>query len=440
MAKTHGYSAGKFVLQIEGSDAGYLLAVEGGHPFGVVVDEAPDGKRLAGVSYAPIVLDVGASMDPALHEWVAAMLDGTQKAASGAILLLDYDYRERSRIDWKEAVITEVEFPGADASVKDPPRVRVTIQPQSTRTAVGSGAKYQPKSTGKPTAKGSAGSAFRFTVSGLELACIKVAEVAPFAVRHGRERDVADVVFWLAESEAAPFVQWFDDFVINGNNSAGQERTATLSFLGHSLTQELLRIDFRGLGIFRVSHERREAGLDRVSRVKVEMYCQSVRLEPTGDVTPAPQAPAWSAAGQTAATVESFAAAFVAALRPGSGSPPPTQDAVVERLLSSVDPQPRADERERGRAAGRAWAAERARLDELEELAQVVQRDEWTTLALAEGHSLIGFLAAAGELAADEIGPIELKRDGFTSSLAAGAAELYQSVADRLGDRRPPKS
>jgi hypothetical protein len=442
------YSAGKFMMRLDGVDVGFVLSLEGGEAFGEVIDEAPVGgrvgKHLGKVGYAPIVVEVGASMEPAFFDWVTSMLDGTHKAKDGAIVLLDYDSKERARLEWKSALITEVVFPGADGSSKLAGRMRVTIQPEATANAAGSGAKFQSKSAGKMKAILESG--FSFAVSGLELACKKVAKVTPLVVRQTDVfdvLDVADIVFWLPESEAEPFAMWFADFVLNGNNNSARERSATLTFLDPTLKNELMRIEYSGVGIFRMSHERQEASAEVVARVKVEMYCESVRLHPIAAVVdpvpPPPVVPA-PAAVPAMAVVESLAAVLLAALQGGVAPTVTAEDAITERLLGSVAAQPPADERERGRVAGRAWAADHARLDELEATAKLADRDDWSALALADGHSLVVSLAAAGDLAADETGPVDLRRDDFTSGLVAGAAEIYRSVAVRLGERRPPPS
>lgn len=440
------YSAGKFMMRLEGVDVGFLASLEGGEAIGEVIDEAPAGgrvgKHLGKIAYAPIVVEVGASMDRLFYDWVTSMLDGTHKAKNGAILLLDYDSKERARLEWKSAVITEVVFPGADSSAKQPARMRVTIQPEATTNVAGSGVKYQSKYAGKQ--KGFLESGFSFAVSGLELACKKVSKVTPLVVRQTDVLDVADIVFWLPESEAEPFAVWFGDFVLNGNNDPTRERSATLTFLDPSLKNEMMRIEYAGVGIFRMSHERQEASAEVVARVKIEMYCESVRLlHIAAVVDPAPPPPLVAPAPAPVpamAVVESLATALLAALQAGVVPTVTAEDAITERLLGSVAAQPPPDERERGRIAGRTWAAEHARLDELEAMAKLADRDDWSALALADGHSLVVFLAAAGDLAAGETGPIDLRHDDFTSGLVTGAAEIHRSVAVRLDERRPPPS
>lgn len=448
------YSAGKFAMQLDGIDVGFVVTVAGGEPFGAVVAETPVGvtvgKHLGGVHIAPLVVEISASMGEPLRSWISVMLDGTQTPKDGAIAFLDYALREHSRLEFAEALITEVAFPAADASSKESARMRVTIQPESSRFVAGSGVTH-PVPTIAKGHKAWQVSTFWFTVSGLESIGNKVAKVAPMVVRRtvvadatGATRpiamstgvlDVSDVVFWLPESEAAPVETWFEDFVVKGNNDSSNERTASLTFLEPSSRDELLRLELDGVGIFRISHERDEANAGVLARVKVEMYCESVKLAvPTVVATP----PATPSLSPVSAAVESLASALAAALRAGPGSAIPSAEALTERLLASVETAPAGDSHDRGRAAGKKWAMGHARLDELDATAALAERDDWTALALGEGHTLVAFLAANGDLAADESGPVDLARDRFTTGLVAGAADVYRGVAGRIRERRLP--
>lgn len=184
-----------------------------------------------------------------------------------------------------------------------------------------------------------------------------------------------------------------------------------------------------------------------VSRVKVEMYCRTARLPamPQPAVPPPttepPATPPSAGKNGLAATdnardqVEALARALVAAVRVGpawSAEPEPDADAIATRLLTPSEPVAAVDEAARGRSTGRAWAARRARLDELEALAALAARDDWTAVALPEGHTLLEFLAGTGDLDAAETGPIDLRRDEFTAGVVAGAAQTYGEVAPRL--------
>jgi hypothetical protein len=244
--------------------------------------------------------------------------------------------------------------------------------------------------------------------------------------------DVSDLVISMPESAVAPLTAWFDDFVINGNNGAAQERTATLTFVDPSLKTDLFGLEFDGVGIFRISHDRGGNDAAVVARVTVEMYCETVKLASPAAAAPPPPDP-----GAVAPPAVGGAAGAIVDPLPGRpGSPVPSADDIAARLLASVAATPAAGEHQRGQDVGSKWASGRAQLDELEAIFALAGRDDWTALALTEGHSLVAFLAASGDLAADETGPIDLKRDEFTSGLVAGAAAVYREVAPRLDERR----
>ena len=90
--------------------------------------------------------------------------------------------------------------------------------------------------------------------------------------------EVADVALWLPATDAADYVGWFDEFVLRGKNDAGAQRTASLVFLDAGLKADVVRVDLEGVGIHRISREAEPSGLETVPRVKVELYCEALRL------------------------------------------------------------------------------------------------------------------------------------------------------------------
>ena len=299
------YTAGKFAIEVDGSAAGFVISAEGGEPFAPVVAEPPVGilvrKHLLSPQYAPIVVEAGASMAPPFLDWVAAMLDGTQTATDGAIVFLDYAMKEESRLEWTAALITEVAFPAADASSKESARMRVTMQPDSTVVVAGSRA---------PTRRNRERRRRRH--------CSRQTSSSPFGARHrpqhcpggsGRRRwehrcgrrpscsrGLAGPARCLrsrvlaARVRAVSVAPWFEDFVINGNNDSTKERKASLAYLDPSLKDELLRLEFDGVGIHRISPERQEDSAGVVALVKIETYCETVALAKPPAVAPPPEA------------------------------------------------------------------------------------------------------------------------------------------------------
>ena len=74
-------------------------------------------------------------------------------------------------------------------------------------------------------------------------------------------------------------LKWHESFVIDGKNSTDQERTGRLQYLSQDLKTVLLTVNFTGLGIFKLTPEKVEAGSENIRRVRAEMYCENIQLE-----------------------------------------------------------------------------------------------------------------------------------------------------------------
>jgi hypothetical protein len=76
------------------------------------------------------------------------------------------------------------------------------------------------------------------------------------------------------KSATAP---WFRSFVIDGNSSAMNEKTGTLSFLAPNLSTVLATISYQNLGIFRPEDAPPDASAE-ITRVVEEHYCERMEL------------------------------------------------------------------------------------------------------------------------------------------------------------------
>ncbi|HEY3484181.1 MAG TPA: hypothetical protein VGK49_02300 [Ilumatobacteraceae bacterium] len=447
-----GYVAGSFALEIEGAHAGFLVSATGGEPFGRVVADEPVGarspKHIGGFGITDIVIEVRAPLPAALEDWVASMMEGTHTQKSGAIVMLNYQMHVQERLEWTAGVITEVTFPAADAGNKEPDRVRVTIQPEMTNLVGGSGGSYGGAALGIKQ-KAFIPANFRFSLSGLEQETTKVSAVSSITVTRrvqehvGEHRefeedvvlDLPRVIVRIAQASVEPFRSWFNDFVINGQNDDGHERTATLTFLDPTRTSDLLRLQFGGVGIVRVARERRDAGVEVIASSHVELYCETIRLT---RLAPPPPATTPTATPPTSKLdpVTVLAHAFVAALRDGSPmrSGFGVED-IADRLRSTTNGVPTSGDFDRGRELGKQWAGEVASLEELSAIAELGARDEWKAIALPEGHSLLRFLAATGDVPAADHGAVDLERDEFVAGIVAGATTVYRQVEPVLNSR-----
>jgi hypothetical protein len=282
-----GFFGGATVLELDGAVVAVVRSAAGGEPFGEVVREPVPGrpvdKRIGGVRATPLTVEVGLHLAAPLVDRVAAALDGTQAPARGRLLRLDGDRLEQSCLQWRSALVTEIALPELDVTRREPAAVAVTLAPDATRQTVGSGERFELDPP-PASAKAALTSNFRFEVSGLEAAARHVLTVSRLTVAFepapdgggAQLPDVRDVSIRVPEAEVGPYLAWFEEFVLDGS---GTERTASLTFLRPDLTTPVLRVLLSGLGIFRVAREELRSGSEVEALARVEMYCETARIE-----------------------------------------------------------------------------------------------------------------------------------------------------------------
>jgi hypothetical protein len=294
-------STSNLMLELNGAPAGFVGTVQGGNAFADIIAEpaGPDliqRKRPGPVRFEDLVIDVPLDRDakPVIG-WITDTLTKGPIQHNGAIVFADFNLTEVKRLEFFNAVLTEVTLPAADAADgKKPALLTLRITPQSTRLAGSTGRKL---SALKPPSKATvlAGN-FRFNVQGLEQACKRITKVTPISAKLvlasapvGQEKfrsapsggllDCSKIGITLPEADAGPFYMWFDETVVKGRPDA--ERGALLEWLDPTLKTVVASAQLGGLGIVRYAPEKAEAGAEaRGPQVQVEMYCETMLLIP----------------------------------------------------------------------------------------------------------------------------------------------------------------
>lgn len=294
------YVSGKFALELDNASAGWLFSAEGGNAYSDVVVKqlGPDHiqkKHIAGVKYEDIVLSFGTGMSKGLYNWIKSSFDHKFERHNGAIVGATFDHKEMSRLTFQNALIEEISFPALDAASKDAARLTLKISPEITRltTTFGGG----PSIAGRFPIQGMSQkqwlpSNFRLRIDGLEAPCTRVNRIDALVIKQKNmehsvgelreaEREPAyleipNLVITFPESHAEDFYKWHEDFVIKGNNGDDKEKNGTLEYLNPSLDKVLFVLSFKHLGIFRLTAEKAESGVESLRRVKAEMYCEEI--------------------------------------------------------------------------------------------------------------------------------------------------------------------
>ena len=283
---SRAYTAGKLMLELEGKDMGILVAGEGGEPVAAVIADEVDPtnvvrKHLGEITYSPIRLSFGSGMGEPLYQWIADWLNGKQGSRGGALVFLDFNYQEQSRLEFDEAFITEFGFPALNASSKDPVRFSLTLQPGVTRSKKSAG---KGGGLGSKAVKTLVASNFKLGID--NLVTNKVMRVDAIVVKQAIVRDdmraviqlqpleIPDLVFTFPESELAGFVSWFDDSVkAAGGNS---ERNGSLQMLGADMISAPFTLTLSNLGVFRIERSRSESAAETIATARVSVYCEQI--------------------------------------------------------------------------------------------------------------------------------------------------------------------
>ena len=284
--------AGSFFLNLDGAKCGFLKSVDGGDISAEVISEpaAPGGfvkKHIGGPKYEELELRFGLDLAREVYDWIGASWALKIQRKSGSIVEADFKLDAKSERQFVNALITETTVPAMDAASKEPVHLTLKLAPELTK-AVKAAGKVPAVSTKK---KQFLPSNFRVEIDGLD--CSKVTKIDSFTIKQstatddiGERRDVArepgklefpNLLITLGGSSPKTWNDWFEDFVVKGNNGDANEKNGAIVFLDPTRQHELGRVTFRNAGIFALRRAPRTD--DQLSRLVAELYCEQMELK-----------------------------------------------------------------------------------------------------------------------------------------------------------------
>jgi T4-like virus tail tube protein gp19 len=286
------YAAGAFFLTLDGTPCGFLHSASGGNAVAdvITVDAGPGqfpDKHVGDVHYEDLVLEIGLGLAKELYEWIDATWQLQAVRKGGTVAAATQNLSVQFEQTFTDAVVSEVTFPKLDGASKDAAFLTVKLAPEQAAVTKGGGTLRART----PKQKLWTAANFRFDLDGLETK--QVATIESFTVRQsaashqtGERREVAEpttvefpnLKVTLAAASADSWSKWFEDFVIQGNNGAGQERSGAITFFGPDMS-ELARVELANVGIVALRRPAAAAGADQVARVVAELYCERMSLK-----------------------------------------------------------------------------------------------------------------------------------------------------------------
>ena len=303
VADKRSYVSGNFLLSLDGGkNIGALKTAQGGQIYGEPVAESAAGatyqkKHIGNVKYSDITLQAGMSMPVAFYQWIADSWSKGIQRRNGAIVATDFSGSAVKQLDFESAFIQETNIPALDGSSKETAYLTLKLTPQRTVSGVPSGNLQAAKALQKKWLT----SNFRLELGKLDTS--RVSKIDSFTIKQTTPlptRDLGDVALLdplvvvsvppfdlepgvvdfpnlritLAESSAKGWIDWYEDFIRQGNNSDEGEKAGSIKFLAQDLT-ELARVDLFGVGIFDLAEERPlNAASDSIRRLVAELYVE----------------------------------------------------------------------------------------------------------------------------------------------------------------------
>lgn len=298
------YPVNRFRLEIDGNHSGWLQTAEGGQASAEAVQERLSGgypvrKHPGNVKFDDLTITCGTGMSKQFYEWVKASISYDHERRHGAIVSADYDFKEINRLTFYEGLITEVGFPGLDASSKDACKMTIKISPEKTETEFGNRSKsVLPSNIDARKQKQWLPSFFRLRIDGGgggPLKCDRVSKIEPLVIKQkviensvGEELvfqkepaqiDFPNLVVTLPEVDAKGWYDWHKSFIIDGESDQSKEKSGSLEYLAADRNTVLFTLNFFNLGILKYQPDKLESGTDKLRSVKVEMYAERIEFD-----------------------------------------------------------------------------------------------------------------------------------------------------------------
>lgn len=294
MADKRSYSAGHFMLSLDGEPA-VLKDFDGGNIKGEVltINMGPENlamKHISTLKFEPFKLNIGMSMGKPLYEWIKASLDRQHMYKNGYVVSGSFDYKAMSFRHFEDAQITEITVPALDATSKDAAFFAITIDP--VKIVYQDGDNSDLKGSVNTKQKKWLCSNFRLELG--DLPCKRVSKIDSFTIKQGVVQDdvgeqrtpfkiptkleMPNLKFTFSAADVKPWAEWFDEFVIKGNNGQEKELNGRIVFLDPSLQEELGSIDIFQVGIFSLVPEKFESHTDKRASYVAECYVERMQF------------------------------------------------------------------------------------------------------------------------------------------------------------------
>ncbi|HEY0250662.1 MAG TPA: phage tail protein [Kofleriaceae bacterium] len=296
MAEQRSHTAGRFSLDVDGYNVGFLKKFSGMAMEADIVsnDLGPDNvqkKHVSNIKWTPGKATVGIGMGKGMYDWIQAAFDKGYLTKNGAFTSADFNYKAMSRLDFMNALITSVTVPKLDGASKDAAYFDVEFEAEQVRWSKGGGEDIR----GKIGPKQKAWLCSNFRVEIGSLPCSRVATVDSFTwkcsvsadqigifrepTKHPAKVTVPEIKLTISHADHEAWAQAAKKWFVVGHHLEGDEMTGRIVFLDPNMTDELGEVELQNVGFKKFSDEDSEANSEKIKRFSVELYVEKMKFK-----------------------------------------------------------------------------------------------------------------------------------------------------------------
>jgi hypothetical protein len=283
-----------YLLELRGKLAGRLFDFSGGQAVGMehVGPRVVLQKHIAGLEFEDITVACGTGMSSDFYQWIGSAFNRDYNRRDGAVIFVQHGQPVK-RYEFSQALVTSVSMPALDRSSKNEAHMRVSFQPERSRS-------HEPGKTGVGVYTGVLQKAwhisdFRIQIDGLENECRHVTRIESLVVRQGTvavstgvTRDLSreptkiefpNLVVYLPGMYAGGIFKWLEDAVVR-RGGQDMEKNGSIDFLAPGSSISYFGLKLKQIGVKQVASP--HGGPKSMAPVKVEMYCESMTFAAGG--------------------------------------------------------------------------------------------------------------------------------------------------------------
>lgn len=292
------YSAGRFSMEIDSWNVGYVKKVSGFSMNAEVAEHnlGPDvviRKNVTKVSWSTGKVSCGIGMGLGMYQWIKAAFDKNYQMKAGILKSGDFNYKCMSQLEFSDALITSVTVPALDGGSKEPAYFDVEFQPTDVKFNKGDSSDIR----GKVGQKQKQWLCSNFAVEIGSLPCKLVNKVDSFtwkcqvipddigqhriSTQHPAKVTVPDLNLSISNIDKGPWQDAAKKWFVDGHHSGADEMNGRILFLGPTcdVSKPIGEIDLLGVGFKKFAGQDLEANSEKIDRFDVTLYVEEMKFK-----------------------------------------------------------------------------------------------------------------------------------------------------------------